>query len=80
MQCYQHPGWDAMTRCTSCKEPLCYQCAVRRDGYFLCSWCFALEKISHGAEGNHINKERKEDMLEGRQNIFKRKLLRMLQV
>jgi hypothetical protein len=74
MQCYHHPGWDAWTQCSRCKEPLCYECAMRRDGYFLCNWCFALENVSSKTEDCRFEKVQK-----GKgQNFFKRRLLDML--
>jgi hypothetical protein len=81
MQCYHHPGWDAWTQCNRCREPLCYECAIRRDGYFLCSWCFALESVTaEKVPGRDMETKTGNAGAFKERNLFKRKLLRMLQL
>jgi hypothetical protein len=75
MDCRYHPGKASKTLCDRCKEPLCDQCAIPRNGRFFCSRCIALEAARDAVDGidrRLDEKKRKTVEREGRQRLRKK--------
>jgi len=41
MECYIHPGVDAIGTCTACGRGICSECAVEVQGKLMCRECLA---------------------------------------